>query len=135
LSAIISIEKRYEAHGIDATRVLLGSKIGSFVKHVVVVDEDIDIFDLENVLWAINTRFQARRTIITHLEHGSMLDPSKPLEWGGITDRMVIDATWPMTFEFPPRAEWGGLSHPPILKPSQVLLDQVRRRWDDYGIT
>lgn len=134
LSAIIGIEKRYEGHGIDASRALLASKVGSFLKHVVVVDEDIDIFDLGNVLWAINTRFQARRAIITHLEHGSMLDPSKPLEWGGVTDRMVIDATWPMTYEFPPRAEWGGLRHPPTLKPSQSLLDQVRKRWKEYGI-
>ncbi len=135
LSAIISIEKKYEGHGIDASRVLFACKAGSFVKHVIVVDEDIDVFDLENVLWAVNTRFQARRAVITHLEHGSMLDPSKPLEWGGITDRMVIDATWPMTHEFPPRKEWLGLSHPPTLKPSQELLERVRKRWKKYKIT
>ncbi len=135
LSAIISIEKRYEGQGIDASRALLASKVGSFLKHVVVVDEDIDLFDLENVLWAINTRFQASRAIITRFEHGSMLDPSKPVEWGGVTDRMVIDATWPMTHEFPPRPEWGGLRHPPALKPSEDLLDQVRRRWGEYGLT
>jgi UbiD family decarboxylase len=134
LSAIISIEKKYEGQGIDASRVLFASKIGAFVKHIIVVDEDIDIFDLENVLWAVNTRFQARRAIITHLEHGSMLDPSKPLEWGGVTDRMVIDATWPLTHEFPPREEWGGLKHAPTLEPSQDLLDLVRRRWKEYGI-
>jgi UbiD family decarboxylase len=135
LSAIISIEKKYEGHGIDASRVLFACKAGSFVKHIIVVDEDIDVFDLENVLWAVNTRFQARRAVITHLEHGSMLDPSKPLEWGGVTDRMVIDATWPMTHEFPPRQEWSGLSHPPTLMPSQELIERVRRRWKEYKIT
>ena len=135
LSAIISIEKKYEGHGLDASRILFASKAGSFVKHVIIVDEDIDVFDLENVLWAVNTRFQARRTVITHLEHGSMLDPSKPLDWGGVTDRMVIDATWPMTHEFPPRSEWSGLCHPPTIEPSQELLDRVRKRWKEFGIT
>jgi UbiD family decarboxylase len=133
LSAIISIEKKYEGHGIDASRILFASKVGAFVKHIIVVDDDIDIYDLENVLWAINTRFLARRAIITQFEHGSMLDPSKPLEWGMVTERMVIDATWPMTHEFPSRAEWGGLRHPPTLKPSQGLLDRVRNRWREYG--
>lgn len=134
LSAIISIEKRYEGQGIDASRILLGCKAGSFVKHVVIVDEDIDIFNLEQVLWAINTRFQAGRMIVTHSEHGSTLDPSKPLSWGGVTDRMVIDATWPMTHDFPPRTEWGGMRHPPVLKPSTPLLEKVINRWDEYGI-
>jgi 3-polyprenyl-4-hydroxybenzoate decarboxylase len=134
LSAIISIEKKYEGQGIDASRILLGCKTGFFVKHVVIVDEDIDVFDLEQVLWAINTRFQAGRVIVTHFEHGSMLDPSKPLSWGGVTDRMVIDATWPMTHDFPPRVEWGGMRHPPVLKPSKALLEKVIKRWDEYGI-
>ncbi len=134
LSAIVSIEKKYEGHAIDASRLLLSTKLASFLKHVVIVDDDVDIFDLENVLWAVNTRFQARRAIITHSERGSLLDPSSPHGWGGITDKMVIDATWPMTPDFPPRPEWGGLRHPPTLTPSKALLDRVRRRWKEYGL-
>jgi 4-hydroxy-3-polyprenylbenzoate decarboxylase len=134
LSAIISLEKKYEGHGIDASRLLLSSKFASFIKHVVIVDDDIDIFDLEKVLWAVNTRFQARRAIITHSERGSSLDPSLPEGWGGITDKMVIDATWPLTPEFPARPEWRGSRHPPTLTPSEALLDHVRRRWQEYGL-
>lgn len=35
------------------------------LKHVILVDEDVDIFDSDDVLWAMNTRFQADRDIIT----------------------------------------------------------------------
>ena len=35
------------------------------LKHVILVDEDVDIFDTRDVLWAMNTRFQGDRDIIT----------------------------------------------------------------------
>ncbi|MGN0998484.1 MAG: UbiD family decarboxylase, partial [Faecousia sp.] len=35
------------------------------LKHVILVDEDVDIFDTDDVLWAMNTRFQGDRDIIT----------------------------------------------------------------------
>ena len=34
------------------------------LKHVILVDEDVDIFDTRDVLWAMNTRFQADRDCI-----------------------------------------------------------------------
>jgi 4-hydroxy-3-polyprenylbenzoate decarboxylase len=33
------------------------------LKHVIMVDEDVDIFDISDVLWAMNTRFQGYKTI------------------------------------------------------------------------
>lgn len=64
------------------------------VKMVVLVNEDIDIFDEEQVLWAIATRTQMNRDalILDDLE-GSALDPSLP-ESVSKTSKMGIDATW-----------------------------------------
>jgi 4-hydroxy-3-polyprenylbenzoate decarboxylase len=135
LSAIISVKKSYHGQSLDAAKVLMGSKIGRFVKHVYLVDDDINPFNLEEVLYAINTRFQAGRDLVlTRNESGSILDPSVPVEQRGLTDKMILDATWSMTYEYKPREEWGGLTHPPMVKVSKKMQELVESRWGSYGI-
>ncbi len=135
MSAIISIKKNYHGQSLDAAKVLMGSKIGRFVKHVFVVDEDVDPFNLEEVLYAINTRFQAGKDlIVTRNESGSILDPSVPFDQRGTTDKMILDATWSMTYEHQPRDEWGGLTHPPMVKVNEGMKALVESRWESYGI-
>jgi 2,5-furandicarboxylate decarboxylase 1 len=64
------------------------------IKHVVVVDEDVDIFDMEQVEWAIATRFQGDRDLLVVPQvRVSPLDPSSP---GGIGTKLGIDATAPV---------------------------------------
>lgn len=135
LSAIISIKKNYHGQSLDAAKVLMGSKIGRFVKHAIVVDEDVDPFDLKQVLYALNTRFQAGEDLmVTRNESGSILDPSVPLSKRGVTDKMILDATWSMTYEHEPREEWGGLRHPPMVTVGEKTKALVESRWDSYGI-
>ena len=113
----------------------MGTKIGRFLKHVFVVDDDVDPFDLEEVLYAINTRFQAGEDlIVTKNESGSSLDPSVPVDKKGLTDKMILDATWSMTHEHKPREEWGGATHPPMVTVNKKMKDFVERRWKSYGI-
>jgi len=109
--------------------------MGKLLKHVIVVDHDINIFDLSEVLWAINTRVQAGRDIyITRSESGSRLDPSVRYDLMGTTDKMIMDATWTTTPEFPPREEWEGDVHPPLIKTSDELEAYIEKRWSEYGI-
>ncbi|MDP2917835.1 MAG: UbiD family decarboxylase [Dehalococcoidia bacterium] len=134
-NAIVAIKKSYASQGLDAGRMLLASKGGKMLKHVIVVDDDINIYDLNEILWSINTRFQASRQLyITRYESGSRLDPSVPFDWMGITDKMIMDATWPMTPDFPPREEYGGAVHPPAVKPGEEARQLVEKRWQEYGI-
>ena len=64
------------------------------VKHVIVVDEDVDIFDDEQVLWAVATRSQwDRDLVIVPGMMGTSLDPSAR---GNITAKGGIDATMPV---------------------------------------
>jgi len=134
-SAIISIKKSYPSQGLDAGRLLLSSKAGKFMKHIIVVDDDINVFDLNQVLWAINTRLQAGRQVyITHNESGSRLDPSVREDMIGITDKMILDATWTTTPEFPPRKDWGGETHPPKVETSKEMQEFIAKRWQEYGI-
>jgi UbiD family decarboxylase len=132
--AIVAIKKSYSSQGLDTGRLLLSNKPKQ-LKHVIVVEDDINVFDLNDVLWAINTRVEAGRQVhITRNESGSMADPAATQEWHGFSDKMIIDATWPTTPDFPPREEWGGSRHAPEVKISEEVKKFVEKRWPEYGI-
>jgi len=89
LHAIISVEKNHPGDGKNA--ILAAFAAHPSLKHVVVVDPDIDPDDLSMVEWAIATRFQADRDIVIVREaRGSTLDPSGR---EGMVAKMGIDAT------------------------------------------
>ncbi|MBD3398376.1 UbiD family decarboxylase, partial [Candidatus Micrarchaeota archaeon] len=75
LHAAVSIRKKGEEDGKRAIEAAFeGHKS---LKHVVVVDEDIDVNDASEVEWAIATRFQASKDLaVKEGEKGSSLDPS-----------------------------------------------------------
>ncbi|MCE4600752.1 MAG: UbiD family decarboxylase [Desulfurococcales archaeon] len=91
LNAVISIEKN---HAGDGKNAILAAFAGHpSLKHVIVVDGDIDPDDPSMVEWAIATRFQADRDLIVIKNaRGSTLDPSARQ---GFTAKMGIDATVP----------------------------------------
>jgi 3-polyprenyl-4-hydroxybenzoate decarboxylase len=64
------------------------------MKHVFIVDEDIDINDPNEVEWAMATRFQGKRGIRMFEEKGSSLDPSSDMETQ-MTTKMGFDLTIP----------------------------------------
>jgi 2,5-furandicarboxylate decarboxylase 1 len=64
------------------------------VKHVIVVDEDVNIHDPAEVEWAVATRAQADRDVVIVSDaQGSRLDPSAR---NGVSAKMGIDATIPI---------------------------------------
>lgn len=88
----VSLRKTAEGQAKQAIFSILGAD--HYVKLVVVVDEDIDVFDEEQVLWAIATRMQADRDVlIVGGSMGTLLDPSAT---DGLTAKMGIDATKPL---------------------------------------
>jgi 2,5-furandicarboxylate decarboxylase 1 len=96
LHGVVQIEKRGTEDGRRAIDAAFRGHPS--MKHVVVVDDDIDIYDPKDVEWAIATRFQADRDLVV-LEHqpSSSLDPSAthvPREKTR-TSKMGLDATIP----------------------------------------
>src|SRR3981081_538140 len=92
--AVISIKK----HPGEAKNALLAALSVMDLKHVVVVDDDIDVFDPMDVEWAIATRVQGDRDImIVTNARAKPLDPSLPQGFGvGPTGAKVgIEATIP----------------------------------------
>ena len=72
------------------------------LKHIFLVDEDVDIFDTNDVLWALNTRYQGNvDTIMIPGVRCHPLDPSQsPEYYSGIADRgisckTIFDCTVP----------------------------------------
>jgi len=93
--AIVSIKKRNEG---EAKNAILAALANSFdIKHVVVTDEEVDIFNMEEVEWAIATRFQADRDlVVVHEAQSSKLDPSSR---DGVGSKMGLDCTVPLNSE------------------------------------
>ncbi len=83
------------AHPGEARNVILGALAAHYdVKHVVVVDTDVNIHNPEEVEWAVATRFQADRDLIVIAAgQGSKLDPST--DDNGVGAKMGLDATVP----------------------------------------
>ena len=93
LHGIVQIKKKKEDDGMKAIEAAF--KGHSSMKHVVIVDEDIDIYDPASVEWAIATRFQAKTGMIVKQEAGSSLDPSADPKTRE-TSKVGFDATKPL---------------------------------------
>jgi len=74
LHCVVSIKKQKKDDGKKACEAAF--KGHGSLKHCVVVDDDIDPFNMEEVEWAIATRFQADKQTFTKKRGGSSIDPS-----------------------------------------------------------
>ncbi|MDH5783360.1 MAG: UbiD family decarboxylase [Candidatus Bathyarchaeota archaeon] len=96
LHAVVQIKKQNPDDGRKAIEAAF--KGHSSLKHCIVVDDDINIYDPNDVEWAIATRFQADKdAVILPKQRGSSLDPSGDLTEGkkATTCKMGLDATIP----------------------------------------
>ncbi len=94
LHAVISIKKLSEGDGKNA--IFAAFAAHPSLKHVIVVDDDVDINNLNDIEWAIATRFQADKDLIViHNARGSSIDPSANQE-KLLTSKMGLDATRPL---------------------------------------
>lgn len=125
--AVVSIKKRYPGH---AKRVMLG--IWSFLrqfmytKFIIVCDEDVNVRDWNDVVWAITTRMDpARDTTMVENTPIDYLDFASPVS--GLGSKMGLDATnkWPGETE----REWGV----PIAMDSKVK-EKVDDLWKELDI-
>ena len=92
LHAIVSMEKQAEGDGKNVIMAALSAHPS--LKHVVVVDDDINPFDLEDVEYAIATRVKDDDILIVRGARGSSLDPSASDD--GTTTKVGVDATKPL---------------------------------------
>jgi 4-hydroxy-3-polyprenylbenzoate decarboxylase len=125
--AIVSIKKQYPGH---AKRVMFGiwSYLRQFMytKFIIVVDDDIDIRNWQEVIWAITTRVDpVRDTLLVENTPIDYLDFASPVS--GLGGKMGLDATnkWPGETQ----REWGT----PIVMDAAVKV-KVDAMWGDLGL-
>jgi len=90
MNTVIKIRKQYEGHAQHALLAAMGAHL-DYNKLCIVVDEDVDIYNMDEVIWAFLTRGRAdTRTMVLPNVPGFYRDPHKD-HWG----RLAIDATKP----------------------------------------
>jgi len=90
--AYVAIKQGRPGEAKQVIPIVLG--VDHYLKLVIVVDDDIDVFDESDVLWAVATRMQADRDLVTISGSlGALLDPSA--DERGVTAKLGIDATRP----------------------------------------
>jgi len=129
LHAVISIEKQVDGDGKNA--LLAAFAAHPSLKHAVVVDSDIDVFNIADVEWAIATRFQASEDlVIINNVRGSTLDSSANQETG-LTTKMGVDATRP----FAKPKEKFERAKIPSSKRAEMLAHNLAGTWRDNFCT
>lgn len=101
--AVLQVKKSVPSdEGRQRQMALLAFSAFSELKHVFLVDEDVDPFDLNDVLWAMNTRFQGDADIITipgvrchPLDPSNSPSISPSIRDAGIACKTIFDCTVP----------------------------------------
>ncbi|MBP7526872.1 MAG: phenylphosphate carboxylase subunit beta [Syntrophorhabdaceae bacterium] len=123
--AIISMKQMYPGHADQVGTAAISTEMGAYgLKTVIVVDEDIDPWDIPRVLYALSFRFQPNRCQIIKRGRSTPLDPSLPIDARDITGRIIIDATIPY--------EWKEKPIPVELDPE--VVKKVEKRWSELGL-
>ncbi len=105
-------------------------EFGWLIKHVIVVDEDVDVRSAQDIQWAIANLVQGDRDIMIIPRFPiDDLDPSQPHSKRGWTAKVGIDATMPLD-EY--KAE--GTEPPPLCHDPDIKA-RVEAQWEKYGIT
>jgi len=119
---ILQVEGRLKRPGLMYNMLAssLYTRSGKW-KHVIVVDEDVNMEDPNEVLWALTTRFQpATDMFVIPRSITSSLEPSAAVD--GLTSKLMLDLTIKENF--------GG----EVAEPTAAMRERVLKNWQSYGL-
>ena len=124
---IISIKKRYPGQAKKVMMGLWGLGQLALTKFFVVVDDDVNVHDMDEVLWAVTTRADpARDSIIIDRTPTDTLDPSSPLV--NLGSKLGIDATQKT------KEEGFEREIQELVKVDDATKSLVDSKWSSYGL-
>lgn len=125
----VSIDQQYQGHVAQVASVVSGAPVSAyFQKFVVVVDDDVDPTDIDQVLWAMATRFHPAHDVqVIENTWGYPLDPSLPEEMRENGAKLWLDATKNYGLyeegEFPER-----------LALRREVYEDIEERWEEFDL-
>jgi 4-hydroxy-3-polyprenylbenzoate decarboxylase len=123
--AIVSIKKRYPGQAKKVMMGLWGMGQLSLTKILILVDQDVNVHDMNDVIWAVTTRADPKRdTMLIDNVPTDTLDPASPLL--NLGSKMGIDATKKMKeegYERPIQEE---------ALPNESTVSLVTKKWNEY---
>ena len=125
--AIISIKKRYPGQARKVMMGLWGLGQLALTKFFIVVDDDVDVHNMDDVIWAVTTRTDAARDImIIDKTPTDTLDPASPLL--NLGSKLGIDATQKT------KEEGYDREIQELIKPDKKTKELVDSKWSSFGI-
>ncbi len=123
--AIISVKQMYPGHADQVLTAAISTEMGAYgLKTVIVVDEDIDPWDIPRVMYALSFRFQPNRSQVIKRGRSTPLDPSLPIDARDITGRLLLDATIPYDWK----------DKPIPIELDAKMVERVKGRWSELGL-
>ncbi|MBW2030086.1 MAG: phenylphosphate carboxylase subunit beta [Deltaproteobacteria bacterium] len=123
--AIISVKQMYPGHADQVLTAAISTEMGAYgLKTVIVVDDDIDPWDIPRVMWALSFRFQPNRSQVIKRGRSTPLDPSLPIGQRDITGRLLLDATIPYDWK----------EKPIPIELDKDIVKKVEARWSELGL-
>ncbi len=122
LLTVVGIKQRFPGHAKQALLIAAGARATGYLGRIhVVVDDDIDVTDLDDVMWAILTRCDpATQVDVIHRAWSGPLDPAIRPGQKGFNSRLLLDACRPY--------EWKD-EFPPAIGPSVEVKRETREKW------
>ena len=122
--AIISMKQMYPGHADQVLTAAISTEMGAYgLKTVIVVDEDIDPWDISRVMYALSFRFQPNRSQVIKRGRSTPLDPSLPINAREITGRLLLDATIPYDWK----------EKPIPIELDKEMVKKIEARWSELG--
>lgn len=123
--AIISMKQMYPGHADQVLTAAVSTEMGAYgLKTVIVVDDDIDPWDISRVMYALSFRFQPNRSQVIKRGRSTPLDPSLPIGAREITGRLLLDATIPYDWK----------EKPIPIELDTEMVKKIQASWSELGL-
>lgn len=138
-NVFVQVNNRYIGQPFRVASLIWGYSSPYLAKNIMVVDTDIDIYDLKKIAWAFAYRVDPKKGLHIFPGWGSPTDPVvHPKDRYTHTyvkvNQLLIDATKPI-HESPPSEQWRNEKFPPLAYPDGETMKKVEERWEELGLT
>ncbi len=127
----ISLKKGAPEGEAASALQVASSLVKQGLKWIIAVDDDIDITDIDSLLWAMAWRVQPHRDIQIHRGRLTDLDPSAAPVEASYSDRTFPDGLGGSGILIDATMKW---PYPPVSLPNREFMENARAIWEELGL-